>query len=113
VEQLVAKAKEYVELLPTLPSDIQGHFADHFRQLAALATIRPPDTLPAVEDRRKWNAKIQQQPTFRSSRPARRPSAATITSDDLRSGGDTVASLRDWDVSRERGAADHHDHVYL
>ncbi|KAF0293513.1 hypothetical protein FJT64_000847 [Amphibalanus amphitrite] len=65
---LVAKAKEFAELMPTLPLTIREQIARHFRQLdelVSLGAIHQADTLAVEEDRRAWIARTERQPSYR------------------------------------------------
>ena len=107
---LSRELKELSETVLNQPQEVLQQMAEYVRslkQLTAISAIRSEGTLqqplPAVaDDRRAWNARLERQPTFRTSRPARRPPAATVTSADLRSGCDTVAAFIADDVGRER-----------
>ncbi|XP_043223841.1 uncharacterized protein LOC122382504 [Amphibalanus amphitrite] len=66
---LVAKAKEFAELMPTLPLTIREQIAHHFRQLdelVSLGAIHQAGALAVEEDRRAWSARTERQPSDRA-----------------------------------------------
>ena len=116
-QYLVQKGTELVIALPSVR--IRQQIADHFHQIEQLMAISTQrqclqQPLPTTsEDQRAWNARLERQPVFRPSRPARRPAAATVTSADVRSGRDTVAALTIGDVGREHRIPGAPDHTYF
>ena len=119
-QYLVQKGTELVTALPSVSDgDIRQQIADLFHQIEQLMAIFTQrqclqQPLPTTsEDQRAWNARLERQPVFRPSLPARRPAAATVTSADVRSGRDTVAALTIGDVGREHRIPGASDHTYF